>query len=193
MFSPTLLDGKSALVTASTACIGLKAAEIIVQAGARAVLINGRSEATGLKTAASLKALAPQTDVHFVAADITIGEEVASLFRIAREKMGRLDILIHTHTGPDAFPVVCQHALPLMKSGSGGAIVAVAADSGIERLARSLAQDEARHGIRVNTIAARAGLASPETVAPLIVFLSSPLAQHISGQVIGVDGGISRG
>ena len=29
MFSPTLLDGKTALVTASTSCIGLKTAEII--------------------------------------------------------------------------------------------------------------------------------------------------------------------
>jgi NAD(P)-dependent dehydrogenase (short-subunit alcohol dehydrogenase family) len=38
---------------------------------------------------------------------------------------------------------------------------------------------------------ARLGAASAETVAPMAVFLVSPLASHITGQVISVNGGIS--
>lgn len=38
---------------------------------------------------------------------------------------------------------------------------------------------------------ARLGVASAENVAPMAVFLASPLASHITGQVISVNGGIS--
>lgn len=38
---------------------------------------------------------------------------------------------------------------------------------------------------------ARLGVASAEHVAPMAVFLASPLASHITGQVVSVNGGIS--
>jgi NAD(P)-dependent dehydrogenase (short-subunit alcohol dehydrogenase family) len=38
---------------------------------------------------------------------------------------------------------------------------------------------------------ARLGVASAENVAPMAVFLASPLASHITGQVVSVNGGIS--
>lgn len=38
---------------------------------------------------------------------------------------------------------------------------------------------------------ARLGVASAENVAPTAVFLASPLASHLTGQVISVNGGIS--
>jgi NAD(P)-dependent dehydrogenase (short-subunit alcohol dehydrogenase family) len=258
MFSPTLLNGKTALITASTSGIGLKTAEIMARSGAKAVLINGRTEAAGLKAAAELKSIAPDTDVHFVAADMTIPAEVAGLFRIAREKMGRLDIFVHANPGIGAFgpfaaqeeeaihnaasslfggfPTACHHALPLMKASGGGAIVAITSDAaklatpgetliggayaGIVMFAKTLGLEEAKNNIRVNVVTpslvqgtltyariqanpvarkvfakaeqrARLGIPSPENVAPVIVFLASPLASHISGQVVSVNGGIS--
>ena len=38
---------------------------------------------------------------------------------------------------------------------------------------------------------ARLGVASAENVAPTAVFLASPMASHITGQVVSVNGGIS--
>jgi NAD(P)-dependent dehydrogenase (short-subunit alcohol dehydrogenase family) len=38
---------------------------------------------------------------------------------------------------------------------------------------------------------ARLGVAKPENVAPIIAFLASPLASHITGQVVSANGGIS--
>jgi len=258
MFSPTLLAGKTALLTASTSGIGLKTAEIMARSGAKAVLINGRTEAMGLKAAAQLKCMAPEADIHFVAADMTRPEEIAGLFRIAGEKMGRLDMFVHANPGIGAFgafaaqeeatirnaaatlfggfPIACHHALPLMKAHGGGAIVAIASDAaklatpgesliggafaGIVMFAKTLGLEEARNNIRVNVVTpsivqgtltyariqahpmarkvfakaeerARLGVPSPENVAPVIVFLASPLASHISGQVVSVNGGIS--
>ena len=38
---------------------------------------------------------------------------------------------------------------------------------------------------------ARLGVPSPADIAPLAVFLASPLASHLTGQAISVNGGIS--
>jgi len=85
---------------------------------------------------------------------------------------------------------------------------------------RSAALELARHNIRVNAVTpsitrgtrtydrvmaggfskalfekaerrARLGVAHAENVAPMAVFLASPLASHITGQVVSVNGGIS--
>jgi len=85
---------------------------------------------------------------------------------------------------------------------------------------RTLAMELGRHNIRANAVTpsitkgtrtydrvmaggftrrlfekaesrARLGVASAENVAPMAVFLASPLASHITGQVVSVNGGIS--
>lgn len=85
---------------------------------------------------------------------------------------------------------------------------------------RTVALELARHNIRVNAVTpsitrgtrtydrvmadafsrklfekaerrARLGVASAENVAPMAVFLASPMASHITGQVVSVNGGIS--
>ena len=85
---------------------------------------------------------------------------------------------------------------------------------------RTLALELGRHGVRVNCITpslvtdtkahdrvmssefsrkifekasrrARLGVPSPADIAPLAVFLASPLASHLTGQAISVNGGIS--
>jgi 3-oxoacyl-[acyl-carrier protein] reductase len=113
-----------------------------------------------------------------------------------------------------------------IEQGTGGSIVSVgsitgvagspgqaaygAAKAGLASLARSVAAEYGRAGIRMNVVAAgpiatpvaqaaqaqaeldwiplgRAG--SPEEVANAAVFLASPLASYISGQTLIVDGG----
>jgi NAD(P)-dependent dehydrogenase (short-subunit alcohol dehydrogenase family) len=90
-----------------------------------------------------------------------------------------------------------------------------AAKAGVLGLTRQAAVDYGKHGIRVNAVApgvidtemnteVPAGLQAaslaltpagragrPDEVAATIVFLAMPLADYISGQVIGVDGGRS--
>jgi len=224
MSCASLLAGKTALITASTSGVGLKTARIMACAGARAVCINGRTEAPGIKAAADIKSIAPDTDVHFVAADLTVPEEVAGLFRIAEEKLGGIDILVHASPllADNGFAEACHHAVPLMKARGGGAIVALACEAArdpVSHFARALGLEEA--SIRVNVVtSARAGtetasiqihhqLLAPaaararqsdrapealaETIAPVIVFLASPLAAHISGQVVSVNRAASFG
>lgn len=258
MFSATLLSGKTALLTAATSGIALKAAEIMAQSGARAIVINGRTQELGLAAVQHIKSLAPYTDVHFIAGDMNDPADVAQLFHKTNEALGGLDIFVYANPGIGAFgpfaaqtqdevrqaaltlfgsfPLACHHALPLLRARGGGTIVAVTSDAakvptpgetmiggayaGIVMFAKTLGLEEARNAIRVNVVTpsivrntrtyeriqshpvasrvfekaekkARLGVPTPDNVAPAIVFLASPLASHISGQVISVNGGIS--
>lgn len=101
-----------------------------------------------------------------------------------------------------------------------GEAVIGAALAGIVMFSRTLAMEAKRQGIRVNVVtpsliagtrtydrvmaggfskklfdkaraAAHLGLATPQDVAALIVFLAGPRAARITGQVVSVNGGIS--
>lgn len=63
------LKGKTAVVTASTAGIGLAIAEGLARAGAR-VVVNGRSDKSVESARAQLRAAVPDADVDGVAADL---------------------------------------------------------------------------------------------------------------------------
>ncbi|RKU04488.1 oxidoreductase [Burkholderia sp. Nafp2/4-1b] len=72
------LTGKTAVVTASTAGIGLAIAEGLAQAGAR-VVVNGRSDKSVESALALLRSAVPDADVDGVAADLSDAAGVARI------------------------------------------------------------------------------------------------------------------
>ncbi len=116
--------------------------------------------------------------------------------------------------------VVINIASDAAKVPTPGEAVIGAAMAGIVRFSTTVALEAKRFGVRVNVItpslivgtsaheqlmanefasklfakalkAAHLGATTPEDIAPLIVFLASPDAARITGQVISVNGGIS--
>ncbi|MCA3823814.1 MAG: SDR family NAD(P)-dependent oxidoreductase, partial [Burkholderia sp.] len=72
------LKGKTAVVTASTAGIGLAIAEGLAQAGAR-VVVNGRSDASVQSALAKLRDAVPGASFDGVAADLSDAAGVARI------------------------------------------------------------------------------------------------------------------
>ncbi|MBK5438568.1 glucose 1-dehydrogenase [Pseudomonas sp. TH32] len=86
------LDGRLALITGSSAGIGLAIARGLAQAGARVVL-NGRNRST-LRDSAALLA-AEGLEVHTQAFDVTDGAAVLAAVADIEERLGPLDILVN--------------------------------------------------------------------------------------------------
>lgn len=122
----------------------------------------------------------------------------------------------------------CQHVVRSMRAGNGGAIVNLASESrhgsfgqvnyaaakaGVVGLTRTVALEQARHGIRCNAVSPGmvntpmiatvpdhirtelreriplARFAEPQEIAAAIAFLASADASYITGQTLNCDGG----
>lgn len=251
--------GKVALVTGSTSGVGRATALMLAQAGCAHVVINSRNAAEGEMVRGELAAAVPQTDFHYVCADMNRLDQIEALFAATGELCGGLDVFVHSGYGgagkPDLFENMtpadseaailgiflslvrcCHFAIPMLRARGGGAVIGVASDAakvptpgeavhggalaGSVMFLRGLAREMGRHGIRLNAVTpslirdtrnydkvmtggysrklfekiesrAQLGLPGPDDLAALITFLASPLAAHITGQVVSCNGGIS--
>lgn len=86
------LTGKAAIVTGGAKGVGRGITERLLEAGA-AVVVCGRSEPESLPAGA-----------HFVAADVREIEQIARVVAFARERCGRLDLLVNNAGGSPAAP-----------------------------------------------------------------------------------------
>ena len=173
----TRLQDLRALVTGGAAGIGAAVVRRLAEEGARVAILD--------RDAAAAQALAEETGAAFAPVDLTD-------FPAVREAIARL--------------------------GSRGGAVYSAAKAGLEAFGKSLAMENARYGITVNTVlpgpvdtpllrqavaeggekllAAMEGstllrrLGRPEEVAAAVAFLASREAGFVTGETLGVSGGM---
>ena len=142
------IEGKGALVTGSTAGIGLAAAGALAREGAR-VVVNGRTDARVNQAVQELRAAVPGAEVEGVAADLGSAEGCAAL--VAR--VPAVDILVNNvgifepkpfEAIPDAdwfrfFETnvlsgvrLSRHHLPGMRERNWGRVVFVSSESALQ-------------------------------------------------------------
>ncbi|WP_158736768.1 SDR family oxidoreductase [Alteribacillus sp. YIM 98480] len=94
------LKGKAVVVLASSKGLGKAAARQFALEGAK-VMLSGRSEDTLEKTA---KEIHTESDspVYWKTCDVSKGEDIEALMEEAKDKLGRIDVLVNNAGGPPA-------------------------------------------------------------------------------------------
>jgi len=147
------LAGRAAIVTGGGRGVGRGISERFLEAGAE-VVICGRSEPGTLPEAGGRRA-------HFVAADVREGEQIARVVAFARERYGRLDVLVNNAGGSPATPAAT--ASPRFSE----KIVALnlMAPLHFAQQANAVMQEQAEGGAIVNVASVSALRPSPGTAA----------------------------
>ena len=188
------LSGKTAVVTASTAGIGLACAEGLARAGAR-VIVNGRGEARVNAALASIRASIPGAKLEGVVADIANPEGVAAF----SARIAEADILVNNLgiAAPKPFGEIddeqwqllfqtnvmsgirmSRHYLPGMVARGWGRVVFISSESGV-----NIPKDMMDYGwSKASQLAISRGLA--ETVAETGVTVNAVLPGPTRSEVV---------
>jgi 2-hydroxycyclohexanecarboxyl-CoA dehydrogenase len=252
------LAGSAVVIAGGTSGVGLACAHAFAAAGAGGIVLLARDQARGKRARRDVLERCPDVTVDFIAADAMSPAGTVAAIGAARERLGRIDVLVSSVTSryrpellartpieqiPDIFtqqalpPMHLSRAvLPVMAAQRGGSIINIASDAAktatpgetvlgasmaaIVMFSRTLAMEAKRDGVRVNVITpslvagtptadlvledgfsrrlfekaaaqAHLGVAEPDDLAGLVVFLASPAAARLTGQAISVNGGIS--
>ena len=187
------LENKVAIITGGSRGIGRATALRMAEQGAKVVIsardVKRLDAVVGMITSAGGSAIA-------VPCNLDKEDEIEKVVQTAVEKFGTVDILANVgqgstkgagaalenlkssaavfsfYTGAIASMLFMQMCFPYMKK-KGGSIINVSS--------------------RYSDIGGSGYLASPyEDIAPIIAFLASDQACYLNGEVIGVDGGLSK-
>jgi len=176
------LEGKRALVTGSTAGIGIATARLLAAEGASVVA----ADVASVEDCDELIARVPRVDilVH------NLGVESQSQFDdISDAEWFRL-----FETNVMSGVRLSRAYLPGMQGRNWGRIVFVSGESALRTaqlaVARGLAETTLGSGITVNSILP--GYTDPEEVAAMVVYVCSSLASATNGASMRVDGGAVR-
>jgi NAD(P)-dependent dehydrogenase (short-subunit alcohol dehydrogenase family) len=95
ILSKIKLTGKTAIITGGHTGIGRGITEAFAQAEAAHIVIAGRREELGKKTAAEVSAQHPGVRCVFFRADVTVEQDRQALTDYTRQTFGRIDILVN--------------------------------------------------------------------------------------------------
>jgi NAD(P)-dependent dehydrogenase (short-subunit alcohol dehydrogenase family) len=138
------LAGKVAVITGGTAGIGFGTCKRFVREGAT-IVFSARKEEAGLRVQEELRAIAQGGEVHFMAGNVGVKEEIEAIVDRAIESFGRIDALVNNAQGfTQSMPIIekpdrhfqksldtglfgtkwaMQRAFPAMKAQGGGSMV----------------------------------------------------------------------
>ena len=161
------IQGRTALVTASSKGIGLRCALALASEGARIVL-NGRSVTALQEAAREVEAVAGAGNVMTIAADLSAAADVERLCAQAQERFGAVDICVFIGGSPkrggfdeltdddlvEAFHMsvlagfrLARHLLPGMRARGWGRVVTVQSRAVREPIPKLLASVTTRPGV----------------------------------------------
>ena len=231
------LAGKVAMVAGGGGAIGSAIAATLIEAGATVVSVDrpGHDGPPGTRSIACDVTRPDAVRELYAAVEAKDGrlDILVHSVGIARDsvvwKMSDEAWSSVIETNLDSAFYLVRGAVPLMRKSGGGAIALVssingergklglanyaASKAGLNALARTVAREVGRFGIRVNAVApgwietpliegiapewrqraidetALGRLGVPDDVARMVLFLCSDMSRHVTGQVLRVDGG----
>lgn len=146
-----MLNGMTAVITGGTAGIGRACAEALLDAGAGAVLINGRNAERAEQARAEIQSRFPTTRVLVAIGDVAHHEAALAVMAEAKRQLGRINVLVNStggndiprllhETAPEEIPGILQRclfaqilcsraALTFMREARRGVIINIASDA----------------------------------------------------------------
>lgn len=145
------LRGKTAVITGASSGVGLACARAFLEAGAEAIVINGRHRERGDKAVEEIRSSFPNARVGLALGDMSRPDHAQAVMAQANDELGRIDILINSTGGsdvpallhstpPEQIPLIIEHylfaqllscraALPYMRAAKHGCIINIASDA----------------------------------------------------------------
>lgn len=160
------LTGKAGLVTGGTRGIGSAAAVAMAREGMDVAIIGRQPDADAEATRRQIAGLGRRCEL--LLADCAIASEAARCVQVAAQKLGRLDVLVHSAGGPvngglleltpeawhSAFDIhvhaifyLCRAAIPLMRRQSEAAVILISSTAGIRGIPTNIAYQVAKGAI----------------------------------------------
>ena len=145
------LRGKTAVITGASSGVGLACANAFLDAGAEAIVINGRHRERGERAVEEIRSSFPDARVGLAIGDMSRADQAQAVMAQANDELGRIDILVNStggsdvpallhNTPPEQIPLIIEHylfaqllscraALPYMRSAKHGCIINIASDA----------------------------------------------------------------